>query len=159
MDERGASLGGHGAQGLAHQRILAHVATVVRAHALLGLAVALDDAGDQALVGILTAMLSGGLQGHGAHAHDVGLRMRRHFGGRAQIVDGGDAEGAREEGRLLAREVRKLSGPEDARVFERAAHGADARISIGAPGGQRLEGEPGHQRGGLAILGHGPHLQ
>ena len=83
MDERGASLGGHGAQGLAHQRILAHVATVVRAHALLGLAVALDDAGDQALVGILAAMLGGGLECHGAHAHDVGLWVRCHFGGRA----------------------------------------------------------------------------
>lgn len=59
VDERGAPLGGHGAQGLTHERILAHVAAVVRAHALLGLAVALDDAGDETLVGILAAMLGG----------------------------------------------------------------------------------------------------
>ena len=82
MDERGASLGGHGAQGLAYQRILAHVTAVVRAHALLGLTVALDNAGNQALVGILAAVLGGRFQGHGAHAHDIGLRVRRHFGGR-----------------------------------------------------------------------------
>ena len=159
VDERGASLGGHGAQGLAHQRILAHVAAVVRGHALLRLAVALDDAGDEALVGILAAVLGGRLQRHGAHAHDVGLRVRRHLGGRAQVVNGGDAEGAREEGRLLTGEVRELPRAEDARVLERAAHGPDARIPVSAPGGQRLEGEAGHECGGLAVLGHGSHLQ
>ena len=152
-------LGGHGAQSLAYQRILAHVAAVVRAHALLGLAVALDDAGDQALVGIFTAMLGGGFQGHGAHAYDVGLRVRCHLGRRAQVVNGGDAEGARKEGRLLTGEVRELPRAEDARVLERAAHGPDARIPVSAPGGQRLEGEAGYQGGGLAVLGHGPHLQ
>ena len=42
----------------------AHVAAVVRGHALLRLAVALDDAGDQALVGILAAVLGGRFQGY-----------------------------------------------------------------------------------------------
>ena len=165
VHERGASLGGDGAQHCADEGIVACIAAVVVAHALLGGTVFADDAMHETRVGVALFAPVARLHCQHANAGKGGLGVCRDLARPADVVDRLNIQHVYQRNCLLGRDIGQLARAEKHGVFQvvaahrpqghAAPHGGAALSACG----QHVEGERLHGHGRLVCARQGPRTQ